>query len=95
MSYLQYQVGDLVWFLHEGRQVGISPKLEKANNGPFPVVEKRRSLFNFTIMMGKNGPRCNTHHNKMNPTGARTRRNGRKSCPIILNRNLKRIRTKP
>ncbi|KAH3777817.1 hypothetical protein DPMN_179265 [Dreissena polymorpha] len=41
LYFLQYQVGDLVWFLHEGRHVGINPKLEKAYDGPFPVIEKR------------------------------------------------------
>ena len=30
LSFHQYQVGDLVWFLYEARQVGVNPKLEKA-----------------------------------------------------------------
>jgi hypothetical protein len=34
LSFTKYSTGDLVWCLHETRKVGVTPKLEKAYDGP-------------------------------------------------------------
>ena len=61
-----YQVGDLVWCLHETRKVGVMPKLEKAYDGPYPVKEKRSEL-NFVIQINNKGQDRLVHHNKLKP----------------------------
>ncbi|KAH3789857.1 hypothetical protein DPMN_168046 [Dreissena polymorpha] len=40
LSFHKYEVGDVVWLLHETRRVGISAKLQKAFDGPFFVKGK-------------------------------------------------------
>ena len=66
LSFMKYDVGDIVWCLHENRRVGISPKLEKAYNGPY-VVTCKMSELNFVIQLNKDGERRTVHHNKLKP----------------------------
>ncbi|KAH3815333.1 hypothetical protein DPMN_143855 [Dreissena polymorpha] len=42
-----YQIGDVVWYLHETRKVGVNPKFEKAYDGPYPLTAKLSEI-NFT-----------------------------------------------
>ena len=48
----RYAAADLVWVLRESSKVGICPKLEKAYDGSFVIVE-RLSEVNFTVQFAK------------------------------------------
>ena len=61
-----YSPGDLVWYLHETRKVGICPKLEKRYDGPF-VVKRKLSELNFELQFDKEGTYKVVHHNKLKP----------------------------
>ena len=61
-----YKLGDQVWYLHETRKVGQTPKLEKRYSGPFVIIEKR-SHINFIIQLSKDGNQRLVHHNKLKP----------------------------
>ena len=60
----EYHKGDVVWFLHETRKVGITPKLEKKYDGPFIVTEKM-SAVNYKIQINSNGQEKLIHHDKI------------------------------
>ena len=64
MSFHQYNIGDIVWCLHETKKVGICPKLEKCFDGPF-IIHKKYSDLNFVIQLNANGQERVVHHNKL------------------------------
>jgi hypothetical protein len=64
MSFTEYEEGDLIWYLHEVRKVGVSPKLEKAYNGPY-VIKVKMSKINFIIQIDEFGTEKMVHHNKL------------------------------
>jgi hypothetical protein len=64
LSFHSYEVGDIVWCLHETRKVGVTPKLEKAYDGPYLVVEKF-SPISFVVQFDKDGTKRTVHHNKL------------------------------
>jgi len=64
LSFQEYRVGDVVWYLHEARKVGVNPKLERAFQGPFLIVRKQ-SPVNFTIQLNEDGQERLVHHNKL------------------------------
>jgi hypothetical protein len=64
MSFQTYEVGNVVWCLHEARKVGVSHKLEKAYQGPF-LITKKTSPVNFVIRLNKEGQERLVHHNKL------------------------------
>ncbi len=70
MHFHQYQVGDLVWCLHETRSVGVCPKLERAYDGPYLIV-KRHSPINFELQINVDGVKRVVHHNKIKPYSGR------------------------
>ncbi|KAH3890646.1 hypothetical protein DPMN_014731 [Dreissena polymorpha] len=59
LSFHKYEVGDMVWLLHETRRVGISAKVQKAFDGPFLVklVKVKISEINFVIQLRKKARR--------------------------------------
>jgi len=69
LSFHHYQVGDVVWCLHETRKVGVNPKLERAYDGPYLVTAKFSEI-NFTIKLNKEGQTRVVHHNKLKPCKA-------------------------
>lgn len=66
LSFHNYTVGDAVWCLHETRQVGVTPKLEKKFDGPF-LIKVKRSDLNFVIQLDGRGQQRVVHHNKLKP----------------------------
>ncbi|KAH3887974.1 hypothetical protein DPMN_011996 [Dreissena polymorpha] len=66
MHFHQYQVGYLVWCLHETCLVGVCPKLERAYDGLYLIV-KRHSPLNFELQINKEGLKRFVHHNKIKP----------------------------
>ena len=60
----KYNEGDAVWFLHETREVGVSPKLQHIYEGPYLVV-KKHSEMNFLLQLDKEGRTRLVHHNKL------------------------------
>ena len=66
LAFRNYRVGDIVWYQHETKKVGVTHKLERLYDGPF-LVSKKLSEVNFEIMMGSKGPHKVVHHNKLKP----------------------------
>lgn len=64
VAYANYSPGDLVWMLHEGRKVGVTPKLEKKFDGPF-VITRRRSPITFVVQIDAGGRDVLVHHDKI------------------------------
>ncbi|XP_053392177.1 uncharacterized protein LOC128554883 [Mercenaria mercenaria] len=66
ISYHNYNAGDVIWYLHESRKVGVTPKLKKKFDGPF-VVKEKMSNVNFVIQMNREGQEKLVHHDKLKP----------------------------
>lgn len=64
--FYKYKLGDYVWYLHEIRQEGISPKLQLPYTGPGVIVKKLNDL-DYMIQMKSKGPTKVVHHNKLKP----------------------------
>ena len=64
LSFHHYEVGDIVWCLHETRKPGVCPKLEKAYDGPY-VVKQKLSSVNFILQLDNEGATRTVHHNKL------------------------------
>jgi hypothetical protein len=64
MFFTDYNVGDLVWYLHETKKVGIAPKLEKTYDGPY-VIKVKLSKINFVLQLDSKGTERIVHHNKL------------------------------
>lgn len=61
-----YKSGDLVWYLHETKKVGVAPKLEKRYEGPY-IVKEKKSPWNYIIQKERNGVDKLVHHDKLKP----------------------------
>jgi hypothetical protein len=64
MFFTDYNVGDLVWYLHETKKVGVAPKLEKTYDGPY-VIKVKLSKINFVLQLDSKGTERIVHHNKL------------------------------
>jgi len=84
MSFHRYQEGDLIWYLHETRRKGATPKLERMYDGPLPVLEKLSEV-NFRIQLGPDGQTKVVHHNKLKPYEG-------KGVPRWVNKVVTRLR---
>ena len=58
--------GDVVWYLNEVQNEGISPKLQPTYLGPCLIVRKLNDLI-FEIQLSRNGKTRVVHHNKLKP----------------------------
>ena len=54
LFHTSYKVGELVWCLHETRQLGVNPKLQKSFDGPYVVLEKWSDI-NIVVQTDKRG----------------------------------------
>ena len=59
-----YQTGDLVWYLHESKREGVSPKLQPTYHGPCIVTQKINDLI-YKIQIDQEGKTKVVHHNKL------------------------------
>ena len=66
VAFNKFNQGDIVWCLMETRKVGISPKLEKAYEGPF-LIKRRFSEIDFVLQLDRTGAESAVHHNKLKP----------------------------
>ena len=66
LAFHQYKVGDFIWFLTDGGQLHIAPKLRCPYEGPYLVVERHNSL-NYTIQLDAQGRKRVVHHNRLKP----------------------------
>ena len=57
---------DIVWYLHETKKIGISPKLQTVYDKPFVVIKTLGDV-NYRIQMNKEGKTKVVHHNKLKP----------------------------
>jgi len=64
LSFNKFKKGDIVWCIHDTRQVGVNPKFEKTHEGPFVIVEKRSNV-NFIIQLNPEGQVRLVHHDKL------------------------------
>jgi transposase InsO family protein/DNA-binding MarR family transcriptional regulator len=64
LSFHLYEVGDVVWCVHESRKVGVTPKLEKRYEGPYLITSKL-STINFVIQLNQEGDQRCVHHDKL------------------------------
>ncbi len=71
ISYHNYEIGDVVWFLHETRKIGTAPKLEQKYDGPY-IVKWRRSAVNFLVQLDDAGTEKLVHHDKLKPYAGST-----------------------
>ena len=64
IKFSEYEVGDLVWALHETRKVGVTPKLEHKFDGPF-VVQKKMSPVTYVLQLDVRGNTRVAHYDKL------------------------------
>ena len=62
----KYQPGDAVWGLLEARKLGVMPKLEPANEGPFLVKANYLDIA-FLLQIDQSGKERVSHHDKLKP----------------------------
>jgi hypothetical protein len=63
---IEYKVGDPVWLLREGRQVGVSPKLQRKFDGPYRIKAKT-SAVTYIVQLNPQGDVRMAHHDKLKP----------------------------
>lgn len=64
LYFQQYNIGDVVWCLHETRRIGVCPKLEKQYEGPF-IIKEKWSPINFVLQLNAERQERVVHHNKL------------------------------
>lgn len=61
-----YEVYDKVWYIHETRKEGISPKLQPLYTGPCLITQKLNCI-NYEIQLDGQGTRKIVNHDKLKP----------------------------